>query len=89
MAFVANLFNQHPGLKPPQEDIVQDIEEINETREEKMYRNWMNSLGVSPAVNYIYSDLYDGIIIFQVKEFYSSCVDSNTSTYTEVLPSSV
>ena len=31
-----------------------------------MYRNWMNSLGVKPRVNYIYSDLYDGLIIFQV-----------------------
>ena len=26
----------------------------------------MNSLGVKPRVNYIYSDLYDGLIIFQV-----------------------
>ena len=26
----------------------------------------MNSLGVSPQVNYLYSDLCDGLIIFQV-----------------------
>ena len=26
----------------------------------------MNSLGVKPRVNYIYSDLYDGLIILQV-----------------------
>ena len=32
----------------------------------QMYRNWMNSLGVRPRVNYLYSDLYDGNIIFQV-----------------------
>ncbi len=31
-----------------------------------MYRNWMNSLGVNPHVNYLYSDLYDGLIMFQV-----------------------
>ena len=31
-----------------------------------MYRNWMNSLGVKPRVNYLYTDLYDGLIIFQV-----------------------
>ena len=31
-----------------------------------MYRNWMNSLGVKPRVNYLYSDLYDGLVIFQV-----------------------
>jgi len=65
LAFVANLFNNHPALDPPEEDI--DI--IEETREEKMYRNWMNSLGVKPRVNYIYSDLYDGLIIFQLMDF--------------------
>ena len=30
------------------------------------YRNWMNSLGVSPFVNYLYSDLCDGNIYFQL-----------------------
>ena len=29
-------------------------------------RNWMNSLGVSPYVNWMYSDLADGLIIFQL-----------------------
>ena len=64
LAFVANLFNNHPGLDPPEEEVEDFIEE---TREEKMYRNWMNSLGVKPRVNYLYSDLYDGLIIFQVR----------------------
>ena len=39
MAFVANLFNTHPHLDPPAEDL--DI--IEETREEKVRfrdRNW-------------------------------------------------
>jgi len=67
LAFVANLFNMHPGLEPPAEDV--DMEGIEETREEKMYRNWMNSLGVKPRVNYLYSDLYDGLIIFQLMDF--------------------
>lgn len=39
---------------------------IEETREEKMYRNWMNSMGVNPYVNWLYSDLANGLIIFQV-----------------------
>ena len=30
------------------------------------YRNWMNSMGVRPFVNYLYSDLSDGLIIFQL-----------------------
>ena len=25
------------------------------------YRNWMNSLGVSPYVNWMYSDLVEGL----------------------------
>ena len=30
------------------------------------YRNWMNSMGVSPYVHYIYNDLTDGLIVFQL-----------------------
>lgn len=30
------------------------------------YRNWMNSMGVTPHVNWLYSDLADGLIIFQL-----------------------
>jgi len=65
LAFIANLFNNHPALEPPEEE----LEIIEETREEKMYRNWMNSLGVNPHVNYLYSDLYDGLIILQLMDF--------------------
>lgn len=64
LAFVANLFNNHPALEQPDEPI--DFVNIEETREEKTYRNWMNSLGVSPYVNWLYSDLADGLVIFQV-----------------------
>jgi len=30
------------------------------------YRNWMNSMGVLPYVNWLYSDLADGLVIFQL-----------------------
>ncbi|XP_003366336.1 putative calponin [Trichinella spiralis] len=67
LAFVANLFNTWPGLKPPGEEELDNIEEIlEETREERTYRNWMNSVGVSPTVNWLYSDLCSGLIIFQL-----------------------
>lgn len=66
LAFVANLFNTWPGLKPPGEDEVEAIEAIEETREERTYRNWMNSMGVDPFVNWLYSDLSNGVIIFQL-----------------------
>jgi len=65
MAFVANLFNTYPALDAPE---VQPEDDVNneETREEKTYRNWMNSMGVKPFVNYIYEDLANGLIIFQL-----------------------
>lgn len=63
LAFVANLFNNHPGLDQPEQV---DFEGIEETREEKTYRNWMNSMGVKPYVNWLYSDLADGLVIFQL-----------------------
>lgn len=40
---------------------------MQETREEKTYRNWMNSMGVNPFVNHLYGDLQNGIVIFQVR----------------------
>ena len=52
----------YPNLEEPDEP----IEIIEETREEKMYRNWMNSLGVNPKANYLYVDLSDGIILLQL-----------------------
>ena len=36
LAFVANLFNNHPGLDPPKENIVIEMDSIEETREEKV-----------------------------------------------------
>ncbi|KAK3755785.1 hypothetical protein RRG08_033962 [Elysia crispata] len=64
LAFVANLFNNFPALEGVDENMELDIKE--ETREEKTYRNWMNSMGVSPYVHYIYNDLTDGCIVFQL-----------------------
>jgi len=65
LAFVANLFNNHPGLDRPEVEI-EGLENLEETREEKTYRNWMNSMGVLPYVNWLYSDLADGLVIFQL-----------------------
>jgi plastin-3 len=64
MAFVANLFNIYPALDAPEAQPDEPV--IEETREEKMYRNWMNSMGVKPFVNYIYEDLSTGLIYFQL-----------------------
>jgi hypothetical protein len=62
LAFVANLFNNYPALEP----IETPVEVIEETREEKTFRNWMNSLGVNPFVNHLYEDLRDGLVLLQL-----------------------
>jgi len=64
LAFVANLFNTCPGLEAVQET----FEEVEETREEKAFRTWINSLGVDPYVNYLYNDLRDGLILLQIED---------------------
>merc|ERR1739838_1129247 len=61
MAFVANLFNTHPALT-----YTMDAEIIEETREVKTFRNWMNSLGVNPRVIRFNRDLSDGHILLQL-----------------------
>ncbi|KAL6105378.1 uncharacterized protein ACO6RY_06923 [Pungitius sinensis] len=70
IAFVANLYNMHHGV---QKEInggnsIGTIHVEPETNEEKTFRNWMNSLGVSPHVNHLYWDLCDGLIIMQLYE---------------------
>lgn len=62
MAFVANLFNTHPALKK----VEIDESLIEETREVKTFRNWMNSLGVAPRVHNFPNDLKDGVVLLQL-----------------------
>ena len=33
-----------------------------------MYRNWINSLGVCPTVNHLYSELSSGVFIFHLMD---------------------
>ncbi|XP_068572460.1 plastin-3-like [Cebidichthys violaceus] len=77
LAFVANLFNKYPALvKPENEDINWGLLE-GETREERTFRNWMNSLGVNPHVNHLYGDLQDAMVILQLYERIKVPVDWN------------
>lgn len=68
MAFVANLFNTYPGLPPMDADLIEEVmeEAREETREERTFRNWMNSIGVSPFVNNLYRDLCSGLVLLQL-----------------------
>eukprot|EP01135_Chromosphaera_perkinsii_P001057 Nk52_evm7s158 gene=Nk52_evmTU7s158 len=75
LAFTAHLFNTFPALELLETD--EEPEEIiEETREEKTFRNWMNSLGVEPFVNNLYMDLRDGIVLIQLfDKVKPGCVD--------------
>jgi len=64
LAFVANLFNTLPGLEPVEPVIIE--EEVEEAREEKAFRMWINSLPVDPFVNSLFEDLKDGLVILQI-----------------------
>jgi len=76
LAFVANLFNTYPALEPLEGIVEEEIESIEETREEKTFRNWMNSLGVNPYVSNLYQDLMDGVVLLQLFEkVYPGIVD--------------
>jgi len=68
LAFVANLFNTHPGLEPITEEEKAEIEDFDAEgeREARVFTLWMNSLDVRPAVQSFFDDLRDGAILLQV-----------------------
>uniref|UniRef100_A0A4W4FQY9 Uncharacterized protein n=1 Tax=Electrophorus electricus TaxID=8005 RepID=A0A4W4FQY9_ELEEL len=75
-AFVANLFNMFPALGRPKINGIDltllegefHCANTGESREDRTFRNWMNSLGVNPYVNHLHSNLMDGLIILQLYE---------------------
>lgn len=62
LAFLCNLFNNFPALEPAEEE----LPNLEETREEKTFRNWMNSMGVKPFVHNLFLDLDDGSVLLQL-----------------------
>ncbi|KAI1916228.1 fimbrin [Ophidiomyces ophidiicola] len=77
LAFVANLFNNHPGLDPITEEDKLEVEDFDAEgeREARVFTLWLNSLDVQPAVNSLFDDLRDGTVLLQA--------------YDKVIPSSV
>ncbi|KAF5336359.1 hypothetical protein D9611_006595 [Ephemerocybe angulata] len=70
LAFVANLFNTHPGLEPLNEEEAKDYGAIEDfdaegEREARVFTLWLNSLGVDPAVYNLFENLKDGLVILQ------------------------
>ncbi|KAF9430622.1 hypothetical protein BGZ94_005627 [Podila epigama] len=65
LAFVANLFNTHPGLDPLEEVERPELPDVEGDREARVFALWLNSLDVDPFVNNLYTDLQDGTILLQ------------------------
>ncbi|CAG8590782.1 995_t:CDS:2 [Ambispora gerdemannii] len=67
LAFVAHLFNTHPGLAPLEEEEKAEIEEFDDSddREARVFALWLNSLDVDPGVNNLYEDVQDGLVLLQ------------------------
>jgi len=67
-AFIANLFNTKMHLfRPGEIGVVEDgPEEYIESKEEAKLKNWMNSLNLRSTVNYLYTDLRDGIVLLKI-----------------------
>jgi len=72
LAFVANLFNTHPGLEPLSDAERAALDEwlfaSEGTREARAFCLWINSLGVEPFVSNLFEDLKDGLVILRVMD---------------------
>jgi len=70
LAFVANLFNTHPGLEPLDEQEAKEYGAVDDfdaegEREARVFTLWLNSLNVEPGVFNLFENLKDGLIIIQ------------------------
>ncbi|KAI9352096.1 calponin homology domain-containing protein [Obelidium mucronatum] len=68
-AFVANLFNNWPGLEKLSDAEKAQLDDSlfnsEGTREARAFALWLNSLGVDPFVNNLFDDLQDGLVLLQ------------------------
>eukprot|EP00937_MAST-01D_sp_MAST-1D-sp2_P003280 g3280.t1 len=82
MAFVAQIFNTCPALDPIEEAQLKELvdfadEDVGDTREERVFRMWINSLNIEGVyVNNLFSDVKDGLVILKVMDrVQPGCVD--------------
>ncbi|KAI8811020.1 calponin homology domain-containing protein [Cladochytrium replicatum] len=72
-AFVANLFNTHPGLEKLTEAEMSELDDwlfnSEGDREARAFALWLNSLGVEPFVNNLFDDLTDGLVLLQAIDY--------------------
>ena len=77
LAFVAALFNACPALDPPDEAqaaaLLEELPEENEgdSREERAFRMWINSLGLDDSAGFctnLFDDIRDGVLLLHVMD---------------------
>jgi len=77
LAYTALLFNTYPALELPQEQAamhsaefaaLMEEEEAEATREESVFKNWINSMGLSSDVNNLIEDCRTGQLLVEVVE---------------------
>ena len=73
LGFCAALFNACPGLDPPDEADLSLLAELpdddgGDSREERAFRMWINSLNIEQYVNNLFDDVRDGMVILQTMD---------------------
>ncbi|KAJ3280986.1 Fimbrin, actin-bundling protein, partial [Blyttiomyces sp. JEL0837] len=71
-AFVANLFNNYPGLEKLTDAEMAQLDDwlfnSEGSREARAFALWLNSLNVEPFVNNLFDDLQDGLVLLQAMD---------------------
>jgi len=71
LIFTAAIFNQCPGLEPLSTEESKKIgmmeDDVGDSREERMFRMWINSLGIEDLyINSLFQDCRDGLVLLKV-----------------------
>ncbi|XP_020579321.1 fimbrin-5-like [Phalaenopsis equestris] len=69
LAFVAQIFHQRNGLSTSSKKMSfaeMMPEEVQASREERAFRMWINSLGITTFVNCVFEDLRNGWVLLEV-----------------------
>ncbi|KAG6481792.1 fimbrin-5-like [Zingiber officinale] len=70
LAFVAQIFHHRNGLSTDNNQlpaqITPDGDDIQDTREERAFRLWINNFGIATFVNNLFEDVRDGWVLLEV-----------------------
>ena len=74
LIFTAAIFNQVPGLDPLTKDEMEKAglieDDVGDSREERAFRMWINSLGIDELhINNLFEDSTDGLTLLKVLDF--------------------